>query len=367
MSRFFRACCANFPIARASIAALCGLVCSLTACFPARPPVPVGTVPLLQSVSVEDERHGEVVFQQLRKQYRVLEHPVANRRVRGIVDDLTAAAGAGQLPWRVYLFDDDSVINAAATRGNYIFVWSGMLLSVQDDAELATVLGHEIGHVLARHTDSDAREEASEILSQVSGQVASAVSQGVLGGASTIVGQVAEQLIRAAAVNPESRRKELEADHVGLFLMADAGFDPRGAAGFWSRAANSSSRGLGLPLEFLSTHPDSAERLKKIEDLLPLAMTRYRGDRRNQRVPTAHEFIVDPSPTAREVTSGDRWVVLDPEVPVFIRPTRRSEIFGTLREGTVVKVRSWYGAWVELAEPWPGFVVRDAITPARLR
>jgi predicted Zn-dependent protease len=190
---------------------------------------------------------------------------------------LAKAANADSNPWNVFVLEGDNVANAGATRGNYVFVWTGMLRTAQTDGELATVIAHELGHVLANHTKPTAQEEANQMMARTTGEIAGQIvaSQPGYGPLAQITGVLVTELIKAIAVNPETQRLETEADQIGFFLMADAGFDPNEALSLWSKMASSSS-GSGEPLQFLSSHPASSDRLEALQTLLPEAMARYR-------------------------------------------------------------------------------------------
>ena len=236
---------------------LLGLVCS---CAPYRKPVPVGLVPEQGGVSADDELYGHQVLNMLTQRYPLDRNDARINRVRSLVDRLLAPTSAADNPWHVYVLDDEGFENASATRGNYIFVWTGMLKAAQDDEELATVLAHEIGHVLAGHPQPTPAEEVSDMLAGVAGTATGhvAMSQGSIGLAAGLADYAVRQTIRALLVNPEAQRKEYEADEIGLFLMADAGFNPEKAVDFWRRMKE---RGEAFPsvLQAMSTHPASAD------------------------------------------------------------------------------------------------------------
>lgn len=267
------------------------LLLGVTGCAPQRTPVPAGEIPLQQEVSVADEEYGQAVLGQLLEQYPLSNNDSDILRVRKLVDRLTTAAHADGNPWHVQVLEDRQFKNAAATKGNYIFVWSALLGSLQNDDELATVLAHEIGHVLAGHVKPTPQEEAQEILAGVVGNVAGqALSAygGTAGLAANLAGSLVEGALRAFLVNPEQQRKELEADQIGLFLMADAGLDPASAVAFWDRVRADPSFG-GTNLGFLSTHPSSNERLRRLDALLPAAQERYEEALRNNSAPLPYE------------------------------------------------------------------------------
>jgi predicted Zn-dependent protease len=259
-----------------TLCATIGLL-TLTGCAPSRPPVPAGEIPPANTVSPTDEQYGQQVLSTLMQQFPLERDDGAINRVRDMIDRLADAAGATHDPWHVYVLRGDNVVNAAATRGNFVFVWTGMLNSVSSDGELVTVLAHEMGHVLANHTMPTPQEEAAEIMAQATGEVAGRVvaMQGPYGALSQLAAILAQEAVKALVVNPESQRKELEADQIGLFLMADAGFNPDEAITLWSKMDQLGNADLG-PMSFLSSHPANDERLEQLRSLLPAAEERYR-------------------------------------------------------------------------------------------
>lgn len=249
---------------------------SAIGCSYGRTPVPPGIIPEGEFVTPEDEAYGHEVLSTLTRTYPLERDDQAIERVRGLVARLSTAAHADQHPWNVFVLRGDSVVNAAATRGNYLFVWTGMLRQAPSDGELAAVISHELGHVLAGHTKPTAAEEASEIMARATGEVAGqfvAIQPGYSALANLAAVLVSEG-IKAMIVNPNSQRVELEADQIGFFLMADAGFDPRDALRLWARMSGNPETAGGA-LQFFSSHPASEDRLAELEKLLPQAMDRY--------------------------------------------------------------------------------------------
>jgi len=246
-------------------------------CSSGRTPVPPGTIPQALYVTAEDEAYGHQVLGELSRSYPLSRDDASIERVRGLVTRLAKAANADSHPWNVFVLEGDNVVNAAATRGNYVFVWTGMLRAAQTDGELATVIAHELGHVLANHTKATPQEEASKIMARTTGEIAGQIvaSQPGYAPLAQITGILVTELIEAIAVNPETQRLETEADQIGFFLMADAGLDPHDALSLWSKMANDPST-TGEPLQFLSSHPASSDRLEALQALLPEALDRYR-------------------------------------------------------------------------------------------
>ncbi|MEY4668425.1 MAG: hypothetical protein RL518_1124 [Pseudomonadota bacterium] len=367
------------------IALILTLPLLIAGCGPARVPIAPGEIPRGEYVSSEDEQFGQQVLAVLTRTYPLSRDDEAINRVRDIVDNLADAAGAGDAPWNVYVLRGDSVVNAAATRGNFVFVWTGMLHTVRNDGELAAVLAHEMGHVLAHHTQPTPSEAASEIMASVGGNVASQVVavQGPYGALSGIAGILAEEAIKAFIVNPESQRKEFEADQIGLFLMADAGYDPHNAIGLWTTMSQQGS-GADVPT-FLSSHPADDERIMELQQLLPAATERYQvakslGPRPKKERPPQFEadtFAVEseppvetqrssappiPSQLARptEPPAGE-WRAVDDGVTIFSSPNTRSRKIHTLSKNDPVSVGFATSGWVEVTDPVQGYVLEAEI------
>jgi predicted Zn-dependent protease len=132
------------------------------------------------------------------------------------------------------------------------------------------VLGHEVSHVIARHS----AERMSE-------QLGAQALGGLIGAALGIdprVTQTGATLLVGALQLPWGRKQESEADHLGLIYMAKAGYDPRAARDLWSRMAEA-AKGRSRPPEFLSTHPSEATRIRQIEAWLPEALKHYQPAR----------------------------------------------------------------------------------------
>lgn len=170
--------------------------------------------------------------------------------------------------WEVVVFEDKSP-NAFALPGNKIGIHTGMLALVDNQDQLAAVIGHEVGHVLAKHSNERASQEM-------------AVNQGMamiqaMSAPQSTLGQTAFGLLGVGAeygiLMPYSRVQETEADIIGVDLMAKAGFDPRQSIALWQKMEQASQG--QQPIEFMSTHPAHATRIKSLEQHMPQAMGIY--------------------------------------------------------------------------------------------
>ena len=172
--------------------------------------------------------------------------------------------------WEFNLIDNPEP-NAFALPGGKVAVYTGILKYTQNAAGLAAVMAHEIAHVLARHGS----ERMSQQLLVQLGEQGLATA---LGSSSPIASQAILTAFgigtQVGVLLPFSRTQESEADHIGLILMAKAGYDPGEALQFWQRMETAESG--GKPPAFLSTHPADKQRIADIEKWLPEAMKYYR-------------------------------------------------------------------------------------------
>ncbi|NKN33556.1 M48 family metallopeptidase [Marichromatium bheemlicum] len=223
----------------------------------------------------EEARLGARGFEQIKRKLPRARDRAAQARVERIGRRIARVVDLPEAQWEFVLFADDTP-NAFALPGGKVGVNTGILPITRNDAGLATVMAHEIAHVMARHS---AEQRSQEMLAEIGAGVLSAV----LGARGVPNSDLA---VRAYGVGaqlgvmlPYSRAHELEADRLGLIYMARAGYDPREAIAFWQRfeAAN---RGGRAPPAFLSTHPLDGARIEQLRALLPEAEAIYARARR---------------------------------------------------------------------------------------
>ncbi|WP_262248270.1 M48 family metallopeptidase [Parapedobacter soli] len=174
--------------------------------------------------------------------------------------------------WEFNLIEENQ-INAWCMPGGKVAVYSGILPVTKNEAGLATVMGHEIAHAIAKHS---AERMSQTILAQAGG-VAVDVATAEKSSTTRAVLNTAYGLGGQLALLNYSRNQESEADRLGLVFMAMAGYDPNEAIGFWERMAQAKeAQGGGAPPEFLSTHPSDARRINNIKKLMPEALSYYK-------------------------------------------------------------------------------------------
>jgi predicted Zn-dependent protease len=192
---------------------------------------------------------------------------ISNRIISVLTPEETRGIAVDQ--WEVELFEDDSA-NAFALPGGRIGVNTGLLAVAENQSQLAAVIGHEVGHVIARHSNERmTRGQMTEL-----GMV---VASGMLGGTPAEKQGTMAMLgmtVDLVATKPFSRTHESEADHIGLDLMARAGFNPLEAIILWQNMA--ASAGAAAPPEILSTHPSHSTRIDQLGALMPEAQAIFR-------------------------------------------------------------------------------------------
>jgi predicted Zn-dependent protease len=215
---------------------------------------------------------GLAAFQEMKEQVPISKDPTATAIVEKVGHRIAAVADVDMpgAQWEFVAFQSEEM-NAFCLPGGKVGVYTGILPVTQDEAGLATVLGHEVAHAVAKH---GAERMSEQLLMQTTGQILGAALSGydpqVQTAASTVYG-LGTQLGRSL---PHSREQETEADEMGLVYMARAGYDPEAAVAFWERFAQKTAGNEGL--WFLRTHPLTPARIENIKAALPRAKAEYK-------------------------------------------------------------------------------------------
>lgn len=223
------------------------------------------------SLTPQAERKlGERVMRELRRDPDYLDDWLVRDYLNSVAAKLSAAASAlyigGYRPAFELFAVRDAQINAFSLPGGFIGVNTGLIVTTQTESELASVLGHEMGHVLQRHISrmitTGERSSYAALAGLLFGVLAGVLAHsGDLGSAIAIGGQ-------AYAVDNQlrfSRSAEHEADRVGFLLLAGAGYDPYAMTTFFGRLDRAAMSDTGIPA-YARTHPLTGERIADMED-----------------------------------------------------------------------------------------------------
>jgi predicted Zn-dependent protease len=204
----------------------------------------------------EEKIVGEKFMRDARQHLKFLDDPELNGYLRALGNGLVRHADVGQQDFHFFIIDDSS-LNAFAVPGGYIGVHTGLILAAQDEAELASVLAHEITHVTQRHMPRLLAQAQERSLPTMAALVAAIL----LGGQA---GSAAVALTTAANVQQQlnyTRSFEQEADRLGMGILAHAHYDPRAMPDFFERLQNWNRLYDSNVPEFLRTHPVTSDRI----------------------------------------------------------------------------------------------------------
>jgi predicted Zn-dependent protease len=219
---------------------------------------------------------GLTAYKDLLSKAKLSSDPEVNAQVRRVGERIARAADRPDYKWEFKVIEDDKIVNAFCLPGGKVAVYTGILPVAQTDAGLATVLSHEVAHALARH---GGERISTGLLAQIGllGLDAALANHGNSPEAIETINAAYGMGAQVGVILPFSRTQESEADHIGLILMAKAGYNPSAAIGFWERMS-ATERGSARPPEFLSTHPGTGLRIGQIKAWLPEARRYYRPD-----------------------------------------------------------------------------------------
>ncbi|PYV30014.1 MAG: hypothetical protein DMG22_21640, partial [Acidobacteria bacterium] len=227
---------------------------------------------------------GAFAFQWTLQTSEIATNPPQEERIKRVVDRLTGAAKqnkkyaevAGKFQWEVKLLKDDQKPNAFAFPNGKIGVYTGLFRVTKDEEpKLAAVLAHEIVHALARHAAErmDKELQRTLALAAMKGELKEAgISSDKRRGILIAMGLSSQ----VSDILPFSRMHESEADHEGLLLMAQAGYDPQEAIAFWERMEKFTGGSGGRIPELLSTHPSYETRSRQLKEWNPEAQRYYK-------------------------------------------------------------------------------------------
>ncbi len=255
------------------LASLLSLLVLLSACST----VPeTGRRQLILLSESEEMQMGFNSFEQMKKDVPISNDRRLNAQLQRVGKRIAAVAPLPNAQWEFVLFDSPDA-NAFCLPGGKVGIYTGILPITKDDGGLATVIGHEVAHAVARH---GGERVSQSLLVQAGGAALGAAVSGYdpkVQAAATQIYGLGAQLGYAL---PHSRSQESEADHIGILYMADAGFDPSASIAFWQRFGEYNRQAGGNTPWFLRTHPLDKTRIANLKAWLPEAQARYQRSQR---------------------------------------------------------------------------------------
>jgi beta-barrel assembly-enhancing protease len=231
-------------------------------------------VQILQLSNISDQQEielGKQINQQLiNSEIQLYKNPKVNRYVNQIGEWLAANSTRPNIPYIFQVVKEESV-NAFATVGGYVYVTTGLIKAADNEAQLASVIAHEIGHIASRHSIEKMQETA--------------ISRGIVTATGLNRSKAVQLGVDLALRRPNSRQDEFEADQRGLITLRRAGYAPSAMVAFMEKLLNQRS----LP-SFLSTHPATSDRIAALKSEIARQPTNSNGGLNN----LAYQLKIQP-------------------------------------------------------------------------
>lgn len=222
------------------------------------------------------------VHDELRKQHRFVTDTAVTSYVNALGQRLANNSKRSNLRYQFFVVDDKA-INAFATLGGYVYVHTGLIRATETEAQLASVMGHEIGHIVGRHGLENVKQSQKYGTMAAIAGVAGAVLGGRTGGN---IGQLAGNLIFGGKLMKHSRDAEREADYLGLYNLQRSNYNTGGMVEMFGILANVSANNPNLLGNVLASHPPARERA---QNTVSEIRTNLRGSD-NRGVNNSNEF-----------------------------------------------------------------------------
>ncbi len=210
----------------------------------------------------EEIRLGQELHRQLEKEQKIVRDRLLADYVQRLGEQLARVSKRPDLAYHFFVIEDPTV-NAFALPGGYVYIHTGLLATVERESELASVIGHEIGHIVARHGLKNLKR------AQKYQFLVGLLNLGIeaIGGESTAarIGQEVSQLLATGILTKHSRDAEREADFLGLHTMYRAGYDPRGMISMFEKLGQIARRQPDLLGSVFRTHPPASERIRNTQ------------------------------------------------------------------------------------------------------
>jgi beta-barrel assembly-enhancing protease len=209
-------------------------------------------IPIIQVLSINDQQEialGAQTNQQIVRQMKMSQNPEINAYINNIGQRLASSSARPNIKYTFQVVEDNA-INAFATMGGYVYINTGLMKASDNEAQLASVIGHEIGHITGRHSI----EQLKQTL----------LAQGITSIAGLDQNQLSNAVFNIGLRLPKSREMEYDADRRGLDNIIRVGYAPSAMPEFMKKLASASTTPA-----FLSTHPSPPDRVQRLNNLIP--------------------------------------------------------------------------------------------------
>ena len=210
--------------------------------------------------SSEEMALGEKSYKEALNEAKVINNTKDSQRIKIIGQKIAQVSQKNDFKWEFNLVEDDQA-NAFCLPGGKVVVYTGILKYAKNDDQLATVISHEIAHALARH---GAERMTTSMVQQGVGVVGNVALGATAPQYQNLFNQTYGIGSNLGVILPYGRMQESEADEIGIYLMAKAGYNVNEALKFWENMSKGKEEGS----DFFSTHPSSANRINDIEKVI---------------------------------------------------------------------------------------------------
>ncbi|MBL7222830.1 MAG: M48 family metalloprotease [Candidatus Brocadiae bacterium] len=215
--------------------------------------------PEFNMLSTEDEvAIGQKIAAEVEKKQKICPDPTVQQYVREIQARIAAVCDRQDVTYRITVIEDHEQVNAFAGPGGFMYVYTGLLRAMSNEAELAGVLAHETGHVVARHS----AKALSNML------ILNQLAQLALGSDPAMAGQLAGQLVSGVGMAQMSRGAEHQADQLAVTYMKRAGYDPQAFVAFLDKLNRMKKTSPSAVGKLFASHPPTEERIAHVRSLI---------------------------------------------------------------------------------------------------
>jgi len=237
----------------------------------------------------EEQQLGVKMQAEVAKQYHINNDPSINSYVQSLGQNLWTNSPKGEIPPHFHVIDDDA-INAFAIPGGDVYVQTGAIRAAADEAELAGVIAHELGHVVRRHSARGVSRETG----------LSTIQQIALGSDAGQATTLVSSMLSQSLVLRYSRADESEADTIAVGTLDRAGYDPEGLTTFFATLKQKyGDQGSGPVATLFASHPPTTDRMTNVETLIKQLPTPPKKNRPKTALQQIQSRLPPPAPAAK--------------------------------------------------------------------